>query len=72
VTAQGSVEITEAYVGEGIAVDIGAEGTAEDVELAHAVTTNSVRKANPSCWSFLYGPIGILLLDSCSSGIVRG
>ena len=70
-TAQGSVERAEVYVGEGIAVDIGAEGTTEDVELAHAVTTNSVRKTNPSCWSFLYGPMGKLLLDGCNSGIIR-
>ena len=64
-TALGSVERAEAYVGEGITVDIGAEVTAEDVEPAYALTTNSVRKTNPPCWSFLYGPMGILLLDGC-------
>jgi hypothetical protein len=71
VTALGSVERAEAYVGEGIAVDIGAEGTAEDVEPAHAVTTNSVRKTNPTCRSFLYGPMVKLLLDGCNGGIIR-
>ena len=39
---------SEAWVGAGVAVDMGAEGTAVGcVEPAHAVTTNSVRKTNP-------------------------
>ena len=60
VTAQGSVERAETYIGQGIALDIGTEGTAEDVEPAHAVTTNSVRKTNSPCWSCRYGPNGSL------------
>ena len=63
---------SEACVGAGVAVDMGAEGTAVGgVDPDHAVKTNSVRKTNPPCWSFLYGPMGILLLDGCSSGIIR-
>ena len=57
---------SEACVGTGVEVDMGAEGTAVGgVGPAHAVRTNSVRKTNPPCWSFLYGPMGILLLDGC-------
>ena len=63
---------SEACVGSGVPVDMGAEGTAVGgVDPEHAVRTNSVRNINPPCWSFLYGPMGILLLDGCSNGIIR-
>ena len=41
---------SEACVGAGVAVDMGAEGTAVGgVDPEHAVRTNSVRKTNPPC-----------------------
>ena len=41
---------SEACVGAGVAVDMGAEGTAVGgVDPAHAVTTNSVRRTNYPC-----------------------
>jgi hypothetical protein len=41
---------SETRVGAGVAVDMGAEGTAVGVvDQEHTVTTNSVRKTNPPC-----------------------
>jgi len=41
---------SETRVGAGVAVDMGTEGTAVGgVDPAHAATTNSVRKTNPTC-----------------------
>ena len=63
---------SEACVGAGVAVDMGAEGTAVGgVDPEHAVRTNSVRKTNPPCWSFLYVPMGNLPLDGCNARIIQ-
>ena len=57
---------SEACVGAGIAVDKTAKGTAVGgVVPEHAVRTNSVRKTNPPCWSFLFAPKGKFLLAGC-------
>ena len=59
VVVRAGATASEACVGAGIAVDKTAKGMAVGgVVPEHAVRTNSVRKTNPPCWSFLVAPKG--------------